>query len=93
MDERVTWVYWVSRDSVDDVLSDKCTLWYERPTRVKLPDRVMWAGAAQPAAGRLGEFSLGDISVWFRVYPETDRELVRVETRPSAAELAKAQGR
>lgn len=79
--------YWVSRDSLDGALSARCTLWNVKPLRVKCGSRVVWCASD----GRLGDYRTDEIMFWFRTFPETDRELLRVETRPNAKELEDAK--
>lgn len=78
--DRDVWTYWVSRDSIAGSLSAKCHLWYKKPIRVKHGYRVTWVNADETDPGHLGEHSLRDVEAWFRVVPETDLELIRVET-------------
>ena len=89
-DERVTWVYWISRDSLGDDLSGVLHLWYRKPTRVKWGKRVTWVASDDTDPGCLGEHSLEHMEAWFRTIPETSLELVRVEMCPSAKDLAEA---
>ena len=89
---RETWVYWVSRDSVDGALSGKCSLWYAKPIRVKHRYRVTWVGADYSAPCHLGDYSPQDIAYWFGTYPETDLELLRVEQTPTEKMLTKQGG-
>ena len=79
---RIVWVYWVSRDSLDGVLSGVCDLWYEQPVRVAHRNRVTWVPAA-PTPSNLGQYVPADITGWFGVYPETDLELIRAEQHPT----------
>lgn len=81
----VTWTYWLSRDSLDGALNARCSLWHVRPLRTRVGGRVTWTSAT----GHLGDFRPDEIIAWraFRTYPETDRELIRVETVPTAEEL------
>lgn len=76
---RVVWVYWVSRDSLNGELRGRCSLWRARPMRVHHKGRVVWVGANDHDPGYLGEYDTQTVFLWFHVYPETDRELVRVE--------------
>ncbi len=86
---RTTWVYFVSRDSVAGALSAKCTVWGQKPLRTKIGPRVTWVSER----GHLGDFSPQEIIAWpaFRTYPETDMELIRIETRPTREELDRAK--
>lgn len=78
-DPRAVWVYFVSRDSLSGELSGKCSLWYAKPIRVQHRYRVTWVGADDRYPCHLGEFRCDEVFSWFKVYPETDRELIRVE--------------
>lgn len=96
-DTRVTWVYFVSRDSKDGVLSDVCGLWFVKPTCVRrrppLPSRAVWVATDERDPGYLGECSLDDIELWFRTTPGTDRELIRVEQYATPKMIAEAKAR
>ena len=83
--EAPTWTYWLSRDSLDGALSAKCSLWYMKPLRTRIGNRVTWVHEH----GHLGEFRPDEILTWpaFHTYPETNMELLVIETRPNAAEL------
>jgi hypothetical protein len=89
--ESTTWTYWISRDSLDGELSATCSLWNEKPLRTRAGRRVVWSHHD----GHLGDFRPDEILSWhaFHTYPETDLELIHVETRPSKAELEEAQKR
>ena len=84
---KTTWVYWISRDSLDEALSELCSLWNEKPLRTKVGSRVLWSHAT----GHIGSYRPDEVSRWFRTYPATDRELICVETRPSKAEYDAAK--
>ncbi len=84
--ETITWEYWVSRDSIDGAVSATCSLWHVKPLRTKAGPRVVWTSVY----GFLGEFRADEIVSWFRVCPDTDLELLHIETRPSKIELAEA---
>lgn len=90
MSDKPVWTYWVSRDSLDGILDAKCNVWRIKPIRVQHRYRVTWVCADHLDPGHLGEFPPDEVGKWFRVYPETDRELICVETYPSQAELDKA---
>ena len=87
--ETTTWTYFLSRDSLDGALGEKCSLWNLKPLRTRVGSRVVWTGVG----AHLGDFRPDEIIAWpgFHTYPETDRELLVVETRPTAAELDTAQ--
>lgn len=87
--ETTDWTYYLSRDSLDGALSAKCSVWNQKPLRTRVGGRVVWSHDT----GHLGEFRPDEILAWlaFKTYPETDRELLVVETRPSAEELAEAE--
>lgn len=86
----ITWTYWVSRDSLDDALMGKCSLWYAKPLRVKHRGRVTWIGADPRFPCHLGDFKPEEVAGWFGTYPETNMELIRVEQTPTQAMLDKA---
>lgn len=92
-DPNLTWTYWVSRDSTNGELSGKCSLWRARPLRVKHRYRVAWVGASTLDPGHLGDFRLDEIYAWFRVHPETDRELIRIEWGVTERMLKDAEAR
>lgn len=87
--ETVTWTYWLSRDSLDGALNTRCSLWSERPLRTRVDERISWTSIS----GHLGDFTPAEVLAWraFKTYPATDRELIRVETRPAAEELAESR--
>lgn len=89
--ETTTWVYWLSRDSLDGALSAKCSLWYMKPLRSRIGTRVVWSSTY----GHLGDFRPEEIVTWpaFHTYPETDMELLVIATRPSKAELEEQKAR
>ena len=84
---RIVSTYWVTRNSVDGALAAKCDLWNTKPTRVQHRYRVTWVGDDPAMPGHLGEFRPDEIAAWWRVYPETDREIICIETHPSKADL------
>lgn len=77
--ETPSWIYYVTRDSLGGDLSAKCGLWGVKPTRVKHRYRVTWVATDARDPGYIGEYTIKDVLSWFRVYPETDLELIRVE--------------
>lgn len=83
--ESTTWTYWISRDSLDGALSAKCSLWCVRPLRTRVGARVTWTSTY----GHLGDFRPDEILAWraFHTFPETNVELIRVETRPTKEQL------
>ncbi len=87
MNDKVVWVYFVSRDSVGGVLSDTCHLWHAKPTRVRHATRITWVGTDHKNPGLIGEYPPDEIHKWFRVYPQTDLELIRAEVCPSQKEI------
>jgi hypothetical protein len=84
---REVWTYYVSRDSVNGVLSETCSLWCVKPTRTRHNGRVTWKGAP----GFLGLCTLEITVAWFGTYPETDLELIRVEQNASEKRMAEAR--
>lgn len=91
MSERVVWTYFLSRDSMHGKLSDSVSLWHVKPTRVRHRYRVTWVGTDPFNPGHLGEFRPEEIDAWWRVHPETDLELIRIETHPSERDLEQAR--
>lgn len=89
---REVWVYYISRDSKDGVPGDVCGLWYRKPTRKKQGDRVTWDAADIYDPGYLGAHKIADVEIWFRTTPDTDLELIRVETYPTEEQL-KSRGK
>lgn len=85
--EEITWVYWVSRDSVGGELSPRCSLWVRKPTRVRHGEHITWCATDGSDPGHLGIFPVDYYRALWRVYPETDLELIKVETRPNQREL------
>jgi hypothetical protein len=72
----ITWTYWISRDSVNGVLSDYCHLWCGRPTRVRVAAGIDWRGKQI----LIGKYKLTYIESWFGAerIPETDIMLFKV---------------
>ncbi len=89
--ERITWTYFVSRDSVRGELSGVCALWYAKPLRVKTGYRVTWVGGNDRDPCYLGAFPAREIVGWFNTCPDTDMELIRVEQYPTEQMLAAAK--
>ncbi len=87
--ETTTWEYWVSRDSLDGAVSAECSLWHEKPLRTRIGTRVTWTSVY----GWLGNFRPDEVKLWFRTCPETDMELLHVETRPNKDELAESKAK
>ena len=73
------WTYFVSRNSLDGVLAEKCDLWGISPLRSKSTHRVTWLGTSVEDPGHIGEYTLDVIRGWFGVIPDSDRELIRAE--------------
>lgn len=78
-EERQVWVYWVSRDSIDGNLAGACALWYSQPVRCKHRHRVTWVPKDPFNAGLHGFYTIEQIEQWFRVKPDTDLELIKIE--------------
>lgn len=87
--EGVEWTYYISRDSLGGVLSAKCSLWWKKPTRIARGRSVLWGNKAQP--GYLGEYAPDVLVARFRTYSETDLELIKIETRPTAKEYEESK--
>lgn len=92
-DPRPTWTYYVSRDSINGELSGTCSLWNTKPQRVQHRYRVTWVGPDTSEPGHLGDYAPETVALWFGVYPETDRELIRADTTPTEKMLAEAAKR
>ncbi len=92
-DKRTVWVYFVSRDSINGEPDGMCDLWYLKPTRTKHRYRVTWAATNVADPGHLGRFRTDEVQAWFRVIPDTDLELLKVEqfATPKMLEEAKKQ--
>jgi hypothetical protein len=88
MSDRPVWTYWVTRDSGYGQLSHLCRLWCRKPTRVRRPHGVTWVDTAPSDPGKIGIYTIAEVSRWFRVYPETDLELIKAEQHPTDRELA-----
>lgn len=87
--EGVEWTYYISRDSLAGVLSAKCSLWWQKPARIAKGRSVLWGDKSKP--GYLGEYAPAVLAPRFRTYPETDLELIKIETRPTAAEYEESK--
>ena len=81
--ERVVWTYWISRNSRGGVLSPYCRVWYIKPQRERRGNDVQWF-----STGYLAEQLVDDTQAWSRTIPETDLELIRLETYPTEQQLA-----
>lgn len=71
--------YYITRDSDDDTLASTCDLWTMKPLRVRQGSRVVWV-AKSIMAGHLGAHAVPVIEKQFRTKPETDREMIIVNT-------------
>ena len=71
--------YFISRDSLDGVVTDECDLWWVRPLRTRVGERVTWVAGAGPETGHLGKCTLVEVTYWFRTYPDSDRQLLKAE--------------
>lgn len=76
---RQVWTYYVTRDSIDGQLSEACDLWWIKPTRVRHRNRVTWVATDVQNPGHMSVHKVGDIWKYFRVIPDTDREMLRVD--------------
>ncbi len=76
---RETWVYWISRDSYDGELADSCNIWWIQPERRRVAGHVTWCPRLAAYTGHFGRYSLEDVMKMYRVKPDTDLELIRVE--------------
>ncbi len=81
--------YWLTRDSIAGTLSAKCSVWTGlKPVRVRYKNRVVWVDAAGEGSKLAGEYLPAALVSWWRVYPETDREIIRVDTMATAKDQA-----
>lgn len=87
---RVVWTYFVTRDSIGGELSGKCQLWYRKPIRSNHRYRVTWVCADHRDPGHLGECTLQEIQGWFRVVPDSDLQLLKIEQYASQKMLDEA---
>lgn len=71
--------YFITRDSDNEVLSSTCDLWTMKPVRSRQGGRVVWL-AKSLIAGHLGTHSIPVIEKQFRTKPDTDREVIVVNT-------------
>lgn len=91
---RVTWVFWITRDSYGGQLAAKCTVWTGlKPLRVHVEDRVTWVDSDHRQPALVGEYTSENVALWWRTYPETDREIIKVETFASQRELEEQRKR
>jgi hypothetical protein len=89
--ERLVWVYFISRNSSKGKLRNTCRLWYRKPMRERGDTYVQWLPTNRADNGYIGEYFLNDVQRWFRTYPETDLELIRVETYPTDKQIREAK--
>jgi hypothetical protein len=87
MSARPTWTYWITRDSANGQLSNLCRLWCRKPKREKHPRCVVWVDADPDFKSKVGIYTIAEIVAWFRVYPETDLELIKADVHPTDKEL------
>lgn len=71
--------YYITRDSDDEVLASTCDLWTMKPVRTRQGGRVVWL-AKSLVAGHLGAHAIPVIEKQFRTKPDTDREVIVVNT-------------
>lgn len=91
MSERVVWTYYVSRDTFDGKLADTCNIWWEKPERRTCGNHVTWCPRVFQQPCHFGRYMLDEVRRLYRVAPDTDLELIRIEQYASAKMLAEAQ--
>lgn len=74
-----TITYYLSRDSAHGKLEPVVNMWWKRPLRLQKAGHVIWVAGNESESGHFGEYEVKQILAWFRVFPETDRELVVAE--------------
>lgn len=87
---QVIWTYFISRDSHRGELAGKCGLWWARPMRSKVGPRTVWLATDPQQPGHIGDYTIDEIDGWFRVHPDTDLELLKVEQNATPKMLADA---
>jgi hypothetical protein len=68
--DRLVTIY-VTRDSDEGVLDDRCDVWLEQPERIDSGDFVLWVNE-----GTRFSLSLTEILEWLGTVPESDRECI-----------------
>ena len=76
---RLTWTYYVTRDSEHGVLAPLCDAWGLRPRRVEQDGCVKWVPAEGAYGGHLGLHDNNTLRHNHLTPAETDRELVIAE--------------
>ena len=77
MSKREVWVYYVTRNSYQGKLADKCDLWsWRRPARENSNGNVLWGPKTKDY---LGTHPVDYVRAWFNVVPDTDLECLVVE--------------
>lgn len=80
--------YWLTRDRRHGELSKTVEVWAVRPERVRMHDGdVMWLAPSElidVVDTHVDDWTIGRCLRECRVYPETDRECVRVGEEPIA---------
>lgn len=71
--------YYLSRDSAHGKLDPVINMWWRRPIRTQKAGYVIWVASDGSEAGYFGEYTPEQVVKWFRVAPDTDRELVVAE--------------
>lgn len=67
---------WISRDSFDGKLSDRCFVWYAKPRRVGTEWVASDMGAQ--ATWAVGAYRVDDLRAWFGTAPDTYSELIKI---------------
>jgi hypothetical protein len=72
--------FYLSRDSVDGELSRAVEMWTTKPVRVRHSYRTTWVSSDLWAPGHESTLTLAEAQKRFRVVPDTDLELIKIET-------------
>lgn len=73
---------YVTRDSLDGALMAKCDVWRGKPVRNVRGTRVTWVQGAD--CMHTAHLTTAQLQREHGVYPETDLELIKIETRRPA---------
>lgn len=74
--------FYVTRDSLDGALMAKCDVWTGKPVRNVQRTRVTWVQG--PDCTHTAYRTVDQVQREYGAFPETDLELIKVETRRPA---------
>ncbi len=69
-------IWYISRDSHEGVLSERCDVWKTKPIRTHVNNRVVWVCPKEDEDAHEGSHTTAVVTKRAGTYPETDRELI-----------------